>query len=195
METRFSLRADMKIFTRINSVFSSCSYIIHGASGNIMVDCGDDSSEEKEASPIQHILLTHCHFDHIYGLNRVLERNPNALIYTNEEGRELLLNAKKNLSLFYEEAFECRYPDRIKTIHDGAVIEGYKAFFTPGHHPSCITWIIDDIIFSGDSYIPGIKTVTNLPGGNKMQAEDSVRRILAFGGTIYPGHPAAGTLK
>lgn len=66
---------------------------------------------------------------------------------------------------------------------------------TPGHNPSCLTFMIDQMIFSGDSYIPGVKTVTNLPGGNRAQAEESIRKILSFGGTIYPGHPAAGTLK
>lgn len=189
------MKTDLKIFTRVNSVFSSCSYIINASFGNIMVDCGDDSDEERNTSPIQYILLTHCHFDHIYGLNRVLQRNPSALIYTNEAGRELLLNAKKNLSLFYEEVFECHYPDRIKTVQDGAIIDGFTGLFTPGHHPSCITWIMDNSIFSGDAYIPGIKTVTNLPGGNKVQAEDSVRRILSLKGTIYPGHPVASSMK
>ena len=65
-----------------------------------------------------------------------------------------------------------------------------KVVATPGHHPSCLTFIIGDDIFTGDSYIPGVKVVTNLPKGNKKQAEESIEKILSLseGKTIYPGH-------
>ncbi len=82
-----------------------------------------------------------------------------------------------------------------KTFKDGDIIDlGHniraQAFFTPGHNPSCITWKIGDAIFTGDSYIPGLKTVTNLPGGNKAHAEESVALIkeLSKDKFIYPGH-------
>ena len=48
------------------------------------------------------MLLTHAHFDHIYGLLELLERYPDCRIYTNEIGRETLGNAKLNMSLYHE---------------------------------------------------------------------------------------------
>lgn len=65
-----------------------------------------------------------------------------------------------------------------------------KAFFTPGHNPSCITWVIDDCVFSGDSLIPGIKTVTNLPNGDRNKAMESITIIetLKQRRQLFPGH-------
>ncbi len=64
------------------------------------------------------------------------------------------------------------------------------AVFTPGHSPCCVTWVLDDMMFTGDSYIPGVKTVTNLPHCDKKQAACSEILIkkLAEHRTVYPGH-------
>lgn len=178
----------MSINYYINSFFSSVSYRIY----NLLVDPGDEWEGFKD---VEAVLLTHAHFDHIYGLNRLLELNPEATVYTNEAGREMLLNAKKNLSQYHETPFVFEYADRIVVVNDddevglGDDIKA-KAVFTPGHSPNCITWIVGDKLFTGDSYIPGVKTVTNLPGCDKTLAKESERLInkLAEGRTIYPGH-------
>ena len=176
----------------INNKFYSKSYKIRLSDFNIIVDPGDEWDGFYCASAV---LLTHAHFDHIYGLNRVIELNPNISVYTNEYGREMLLNARKNLSFYQGEPFVICDNSRIVTVQDRQEIAFgvqriAKAIFTPGHNPSCITWQIADAIFTGDSYIPGIKTVTNLPGGDRNEAEESLFNIkrLAVGKTIYPGH-------
>ena len=65
-----------------------------------------------------------------------------------------------------------------------------KVIATPGHNPSCLTFQIGDYLFTGDSYIPDVKVVTNLPGGNKKQAQESLSMILKLveGKNICPGH-------
>lgn len=182
----------------INSLFSSCSYVlVVGCEKTWIVDCGDiDKLMYLIGDKLPRgVLLTHAHFDHIYGLNELLDLCPDTLIYTNECGKETLLDARKNMSLYHEIPFTFGYPDNIRIVNDGDEIElseGLKAkvVSTPGHHPSCLTYIIGDTIFTGDSYIPGIKVVTNLPMGNKKQAQESIDKILAMseGRTIYPGH-------
>lgn len=141
------------------------------------------------------VLLTHAHFDHIYGLNELLKLFPNTLVYTNESGKEALLDARKNMSLYHETPFIFEFPENIRIVNNGdeiALCENLiaKVLATPGHHPSCLSYIIEDAIFTGDSYIPGTKVVTNLPKGNKKQAQESIDKILAMskGRTIYPGH-------
>ena len=178
---------DIKI--RCNDLFNSLSYYVNN---RILVDPGE---YDDNMAAIWYVLLTHAHFDHIYGLNKVIELNPNVRVYTNDSGREMLLNARKNLSFYHESPFVISDPSRIVTVEDGDVVDvgtgiKAKAIFTPGHNPSCITWLIDDALFTGDSYIPGLKTVTNLPGGNRLQASSSIELInhLAQGRTIYPGH-------
>lgn len=173
----------------VNNCFSSVSYIINDY---IIIDPGD---KRLNFSDIEVVLLTHAHFDHIYGLNELLLLSPRAKVYTNAEGKEMLLNAKKNLSFYHEKPFVFEHPECIVTVKDNEEIYVRnniiaKAVYTPGHNPSCISWIIGNFIFTGDSYIPGIKTVTNLPGGNQRQAINSIELIKrhSLGRTIYPGH-------
>lgn len=172
----------------INNLYNSKSYRIN----DILIDPGDmwEGFEGVNA-----VLLTHAHFDHIYGLNDLFARNPKAMVYTNEYGRMMLLDAKKNMSLYHETPFVFDYPEKIVVVNDGDEIDfgdeiKAKAVFTTGHNPSCITWVINDMVFTGDSFIPGIKTVTNLPGGNKNASLESEKLImkLAEGRKIYPGH-------
>lgn len=172
----------------INSLFNSVSYRI----GSILVDPGDYwyGFDNVEA-----ILLTHAHFDHIYGLNEVMERNQDVRIYTNRYGLEMLKDARKNLSFYHQTPFVLNYPDCVVVVeeignHMQIGSSSVKAIYTPGHNPSCITWEIGDYLITGDAYIPGIKTVTNLPRGNKKLAEKSTKLILGMADNkmILPGH-------
>lgn len=172
----------------VNSIFSSVCYRLK----NVVIDPGD---EWEGFDNVKSVLLTHAHFDHIYGLNKLIERNPDAVVYTNEAGLIMLGDAKKNMSLYHETPFVFDYPERIFTVTDGDEIDldddlAAKVVFTPGHNPSCITWIIGDAIFTGDALIPGVKTVTNLPHGNKAQAlaSEALIKSLALNKSIYPGH-------
>lgn len=177
---------------------SSCTYIVDvGARDVWLVDCGD----VEPLLPLLHgkvlkgVLLTHAHFDHIYGLNELLEKFPDCLVYTNDAGREAMLNDKKNLSRYRETPFIFNYPQQIRIVNDGDSINLSDTMIagvheTTGHHPSCLTFVMGDNVFTGDAYIPGIKVVTNLPGGNKQQADESVVSILLLAQSkiIHPGH-------
>lgn len=179
----------MGIRIHVNKLFSSISYNID----KILVDPGD---EWEGFYGVEAVFLTHAHFDHIYGVNEVLKRNPNVQIFTNSSGRKMLLDPKLNLSYYHETPIAINFFEKIIEIGDGEVVNTgnglkAKAIYTLGHNPSCITWIIDDYLFTGDSYIPGAKIVTNLPKGNKEQALKSLELIKSLIGPqtiICPGH-------
>ena len=144
---------------------------------------------------MQGVLLTHAHFDHIYGLNSLMILYPGLSVYTNQVGLDTLLNDKLNFSRYYGEPIIFNEPDRVKLVEDREWVELFdgiraQAVFTPGHSPCCVTWIIDDSLFTGDSFIPGVKTVTNIPHSNKDLAAESeaLIRELAEHRTIYSGH-------
>ena len=182
----------------VNSIFDSITWLLSETEGNQvwLVDCGDiDPIIEKISSrDIVGVLLTHAHFDHIYGLPELVKRFPKCKIYTNEYGRDTLADAKLNMSLYHEMplTFEgpqvqiCGEGDEITIFHE--VIA--KIYETPGHHPSCLTIKVNDYMFTGDAYIPGVKVVTNLPKGNKKMALESLEKILKMihDKHICPGH-------
>ena len=124
----------------------------------------------------------------------LLKRYPDCKIYTNEIGRDTLADARLNLSLYHETPLAIKGP-QVQICEEGVELQLYKnvsakIYETPGHHPSCLTFKVDNYMFTGDAYIPGAKVVTNLPKGNKKLAQESLERILklAEGKKIRPGH-------
>ena len=165
--------------------------------GRWLVDCGDVEPllPLLGDEPLMGVLLTHGHFDHIYGLNDLFERFPDARVYCSAWAREQLLDAKLNISFYHETPFVFAHPDRIVVVDDGARVDlgdgnVATAVSTPGHTPGCITWMTDDSLFTGDACIPGVRVVTNLPYGDRHLAARSLEKIhaLATTRTICPGH-------
>lgn len=182
----------------VNTVFNSCSYVISRGDASWMVDCGDvDRIVPLLHGRLQGVLLTHAHFDHIYGLNHLIAMFPDVPVFTNRDGREGLLSDKLNFSRYHEKPFILNSPDNIRLVEDGQsfdLFENYsvKAIYTPGHSPGCVTWVTGDAIFTGDSYIPGVKTVTIFPHSDKEMAASSedLIRSMVNGRQVYPGHPS-----
>lgn len=187
---------DMEIRCVVNTLFSSCTYVIKHGELAWLVDCGDvEEVLPLLDGPLCGVLLTHTHFDHIYGLNRLLKAFPEVPVFTNEAGKEGLLSDKLNLSRYHEDPFVLDAPENIRVVEDGQCIGLFdgvnvQAVFTPGHSPTCVTWLMDDAVFTGDSFIPGVKTVTIFPHAEKHQAAQSEEMIrqMAVNRNIFPGH-------
>lgn len=187
----------------VNSVFTSRTYILtqEGSSSVWLVDCGDVapivdmlSSLGDDTSMIKGVLLTHVHYDHIYGLPRLTEMFPSLRVYTNEYGKKALTDIRLNYSKYHNDPIVYE-SENVVNCDEGTVIELFdgvqaKAYHTPEHNPSCLTYEVGDYLFTGDAYIPGVKVVTTLKGGDKVKAAESVERILrqAEGKTVCAGH-------
>lgn len=184
----------------VNQVFDSVTYIlpIGGTSDCIIVDCGDVEGIIESGWNVIGVLLTHSHFDHIYGLNKLLEVFPNAIVYTNCDGQEGLQNPKLNFSRYHDDVddFVFCYPENIFVVEKECEIGMdyglmVNVLFTPGHDPSCITYQINGMLFTGDAYIPGVKPVTIFPHSSKIVAIESEKRLKELesnGYFILPGH-------
>ena len=189
----------LKVKQIVNHIFSSNTFVLSDDEFKtcFLVDVGDVDTVIDilpDGGIIKGVLLTHTHFDHIYGINELYRRFPDIIVYTSEYGKEALYSAKKNFS-FYHECPIVFEGNNIVVLHEGNEIEiGFekkiRVLETPGHCPSCLTYYNDDIIFTGDSFIPGAPVVTKLPKGSRIQSSVSVEKILELAKTrtILAGH-------
>lgn len=135
---------------------------------------------------VRGVFITHGHHDHIMGINDLKAAYPECVVYASEGCKTMLASSKANLSYYVEMTDEVEYHGEVSVLRDGDEIELFKGISltviaTPGHHPSCLSFLVEDYLFTGDSYNPGVKVVTNLPGGDRRTAAESVSKILELG--------------
>ena len=184
-----------------NTIFTSKTYILskEGCDKAWLVDIGDvepvlEYLNAKHLA-VEGILLTHAHFDHIYGLEALVELFPECKVYVTEYAKQALASDKLNMSKYHGTPINYT-KDNVVLVKEGDSMtlfedEPQMVFYeTPGHNPGCLTMVMGDVIFTGDSYIPGIGVNTIPPKSNKEQAKESLERILklAEGKTVLSGH-------
>lgn len=190
----------VKVKQIINSVLNSNCYIVYqDDSPNVwLVDAGDADCIKawinEHGKTIKGIFVTHSHYDHIYGLNDILSHAHDFNVYISLNGKMGLYSDRLNFSRYHYKSFVYK-GDNVIVMEDRQRIEIFEdvdvvAFKTVGHDISCLSYRIGDILFTGDSYIPGIKVVTTFPNSDKIEAEKSVDFIKGMKGikVIYPGH-------
>ena len=194
----------LKVDYITNTIFSSRTYWLTESNKSKvwLVDCGDINivlSKLAKDAIITGGLLTHVHFDHIYGLNELINRFPNYKVFTNEFGRKSLTDPKCNFSRYHLDVddFVFQYPEKTVIIDEGESVELFEriyanVYYTPGHDESCLCYLVNEFLFTGDSYIPGVKAVTTFPHSNKQKAQESLLKIYSFPRRliICPGHTA-----
>lgn len=185
----------------INSIFNSKTYLIQSEQSYeiYLIDCGDIEPIVKwckeNEKVIKGVFITHSHFDHIYGLNELIDYNPNCVVYVSRESKEALYSDRLNFSLYHEKSFVF-LGDHVRLLEDGDKVELWKDLYleviaTPGHAKGCLCYKIGYYLFTGDAYIPGIKTVTTLRGGRKEDNEKSlvkIRSLLSADTVVCAGH-------
>ncbi len=151
----------------------------------------DNSSKEKL------ILLTHCHFDHIGDAAR-LRAVTNTKIAIGTLDNEALSNPNKNLCNLFGVELEPFCADI--TFEDG---EEYsvgdieiKVIYTPGHTLGGVCYLIDDVLFSGDTLFCGSIGRTDFPDGDFSTLKNSVNKIyqLPENTKVYSGHGGTTTI-
>ena len=185
----------------VNSVFTSKSYFLYKVGDNRawIVDIGDIdpvvSFCEENSLTLKGVFLTHGHFDHIYGLISLLQRFPECSVYTTEFGKRSLASDKLNMARYHETPITYD-GDNVIVVREGESLclfeeePNIQFYETPGHNPGCLTMIVGDLVFTGDSYIPGLGVNTQLPHADKTEASRSLDRImkLSRGKIVLPGH-------
>ncbi|MBI2082640.1 MAG: MBL fold metallo-hydrolase [Deltaproteobacteria bacterium] len=133
---------------------------------------------KKDGYQVRKILLTHRHFDHVEGVEKVVEQT-GAEIFINHldqeavkksQGKKILLTAGKEFPI-----------GKLKVV----------AIHTPGHTPGSTCYLVEDLyLFTGDTLFQGNCGRCDLPGGDSRELFQSLQKLKGLDPTIkvYPGH-------
>ena len=118
----------MKIEKFVTGIISTNCYIVTNeeTKETVIVDPANLSKAmigyiEEEELVIKAILLTHAHFDHIMGIDKVIDRYGEMPVYVEESDLELLHTPSMNESTVYTNGYS--YPGG-DVIHDGRRFPG-----------------------------------------------------------------------
>lgn len=193
----------MTVHKIINSILQSCTYILskEGSDKVCLIDCGDIDpifAYLKEiGKTVDSVYLTHAHYDHVFGLKELLSRYPDIKVLGNKETLEGLKDEDFTLSYLYDEDFMLALSDDQKQpLEDNQPInvfgEGGYCIATPGHDVDCMTYVIGNMIFTGDSYNPNSEVFTKWTRSDvslALQSENRIKNLIHENNlVVYPGH-------
>ena len=147
---------------------------------------------------LKYILLTHGHFDHIMGVQK-LKRAFGGEIVIHENDADCLSDSKKSLSAKW--GFMCPKFDCDVTVKNGDILtlgnETIEVLHTPGHTIGSVCYKTDKIIFSGDTLFYMTCGRTDFPGGSDEEMIRSFKRLKEIPGDyrVCPGHDRENTLS
>ncbi|MBQ9312829.1 MAG: MBL fold metallo-hydrolase [Bacteroidales bacterium] len=143
----------------------------------------------------KYIILTHEHLDHCWGVNSLVERFYIPVVCS-KLCSEAIQNEKRKCSVFYDnkEAFSIHCDTiSIESLDFVLSFSDKKVYFfnTPGHTEASICCLVDKCLFTGDTLIKDMKTITKLPTGSAEKLKKSIElfsKMKGNGFTVYPGH-------
>lgn len=201
---------DIKTFP-VNPLGVNC-YVVSDNGEAAIIDCGcfearewkriKEYIESEHLTP-KHILQTHAHFDHVYGL-RFVERDYGMHPLLHKLDKEQYEHSLDMLVQFMGVRLPGELPEIGGFLSDGQQIAlGSRlltVIHTPGHTPGGVCFYMeqDGILFSGDTLFQGSIGRTDFPGGSMQTEIDSVReRLLTLPDSVrvLPGHGPTTTIE
>ena len=193
----------------VSGLLASNMYVVVEGDHAVVIDPFEDTSPGAGLT-VDHILLTHEHYDHISGVN-VWKKEYGCPVLCSSLCAENIRDPRKNLAYYFKEFCELQTWKTLDAVppydpgyscaadevfDDRIAFEWYghewNLFELPGHSLGSIGIVLDArIFFSGDSLINHYKTAFNIPGGSRKKwLSVSVPRLEAIpkGTYVYPGH-------
>lgn len=182
----------------VGPLMENCYILADGGTRkSAIIDPGDEAQRilevlERKKLTCEHILLTHAHVDHVSGINGIVDKT-GAKVYIHRDDALLLKSAPVQALAFGMKPF---LPPRIEQyLRDGEIIEvgnlKIKVLHTPGHSPGGVCFLVEGIIFVGDTIFQGSIGRTDILGGNYNELIQSIETkifTLPDETVIYPGH-------
>lgn len=152
---------------------------------------------------VKHLLNTHLHFDHIFGVNALSSYF--GIPVASHDGDEILLdNVKAQMKMFGIPENDDDYVPQIGiSLKEGDKIvfgnQTLKVFHIPGHSPGSIVFYNEstDSVFCGDVLFRGSIGRTDLIGGNFEELVNGIQTklfVMPDKTKVYPGHGPSTTI-
>jgi len=151
---------------------------------------------EMNKLTVEWILETHVHADHLSAAPYLQEKLGGDIAIG-----ENIITVQETFGKIFNEGTEF---ERDGSQFDRLLREGNtfmigeltaKVIHTPGHTPACLTYLIEDAAFVGDTmFMPDFGTARcDFPGGSASDLYDSIQKILALPDEtrIFVGHDYA----
>ena len=189
----------LSIKTIVTGPFQENTYLLIDKLSDkcILLDPGDEGQKiinyinENDLIPIA-IINTHAHLDHIGAIAEIKEKY---LIpfYLHVDEKPILDSFLITCRMYGLK--KGNLPSVDKWINSGGdlVIGPFKLSIieTPGHTPGGCSYLINDVIFVGDTLFKGSIGRTDLPGGDRKVLDASLIKLmktLSPKTTVYSGH-------
>ena len=147
------------------------------------------------------LFLTHEHSDHCYGVD-FLKAELEFTLYCSRNCEINMRNPKQNFSRYIEELEVFGVQAEATVVSDGQVLSfgdiQIKIIETPGHSPGSICLLINEMIFTGDTFLNNERTPSCFPHSSKKDLKKSEKKILKYltrNTTIFPGHGDSFKIK
>ena len=139
---------------------------------------------KSENLGIDWILETHVHADHLSGAPYIREQlGGRTAIGANVTAVQDTFKGVFNLKDLATDGSQFDHLFADDESFDIGAIAG-RVIATPGHTPACITYVIGDAAFVGDTlFMPDFGSArTDFPGGDATQLYESIQKILSLPG-------------
>lgn len=144
------------------------------------------------------ILLTHGHYDHIAGVEKLRSLYPDVQVIIHAADEVMLRAPECNFSREISGRPFTAHADRLVRESDSISLGELTltVMHTPGHSLGSVCYCVEDTIFCGDTIFRGSAGRTDLYGGNDQSLFASLRRLRMLEGDrrLLPGHDSETTL-
>lgn len=181
-------------------------YLIEKDTNCIVVDPGSKKDNlldylNSHNLTVVAILLTHGHFDHIGGVDKLVEKY-HCPVYIGFNDEFFLQDPHLNCSR-YASNQEMVLNTRPTTVSEGEILnlleENIQVIETPFHTDGSVCYYLKDsnVIFTGDTLFKNTVGRDDLPTSNPRKRKSSLNKLISLPEEtkIYPGHGGFSTIK